>query len=188
MAKIPIPTLASEVKPEKTDWTWKDFLLEARKDVYHIMTLIVVISPFLIQLTPQWADKIQKADEVAQEILKQLPPPPMTKKVTGYEDRIQEAWEKNKDVQNLKLLKYLYSRTQTEATSQWKDLDELYASFRDEESKLGLDKNLKELRAVTRSEWAKEVPEIPPQSLTSPLRAKILDFLTRTNKVLDKLE
>lgn len=183
--QIPLP---APTPTEPVPSTWASFFIEARKDVYHLLTLFVVIAPFLIQMTPQWAEKIQKADEIAQEVLKQLPPPAPMAKVITYESKLQEAWAKNKDVDKLKLLKYLYARTQVEATSQWKDLDELYKSFRDEEVKLGLDKTLKELRAVTRTEWAKEIPEIPPQALNGSLRARIMDFLSRTNKVLDKLE
>lgn len=184
--QIPLPALM----PTEPDSSWASFFIEARKDVYHLLTIFIVIAPFLIQITPQWADKIQKADDVAKEIIKQLPPPPPMAKLAPltYETKIQEAWSHNKDVEKLKLLKYLYARTQVEATSQWKDLDELYKSFRDEELKLGLNQSLKEIRTVTRIEWSKDVPEIAPQLLTGLLRAKIVDFLARTNKILDRLE
>jgi hypothetical protein len=186
MPKLPLPESPTPTAtPEKEPSSWN--LLEIRKDIYHLATIFIVIAPFLMEWKPQWADKIQKAEDVAHEVIKQLPPVPEAPKKVTYESTVQEAWAKNKDLESLKLLKYLYLRTQLESASQWKDLDELYKSFRDEEVKLGLTDKLKDLRGVSRTEWAKQIPEIPPSALTGPLRARIVAFLEETRRILERL-
>lgn len=142
----------------------------------------MVIAPFIIQLKPQWAGNIEKTEEAVQKILDSQVPPKVQK------SPLQAAWDKDKDVESLQKLKFLYLKTQLDAASQFKDLGELYKSFLDDELKLGLKDKLKELRGVTRTEWAKAIPEIPPAALTVQLRARIVGFLTETNKSLDKLE
>lgn len=82
---------------------------------------------------------------------------------------------------------FLYRRTYGETVIS-KDLDDVYKSFRTEEIALGLDRKFLMVRTTIRSEWTKQVPEIAPQLLTEPLRAKLCDFLSQTIRALEKLQ
>lgn len=186
MPTVPLPDQSAPSPKEPTDSSWSSWVVEIRKDIYHLATIFLVAAPFIIQMRPQWADKVEKAEDVAREVLKQMPKPETPP--TPAANPLAAAWAKDKDRESLKLLRYLYLRTQIEAASQWKDLDELYKSFRAEEAKLGLTDKLKDLRAVSRTSWAHDIPEIPPAALSGPLRARIVDFLGRQIQLLDRLE
>jgi hypothetical protein len=160
----------------KTAWDWKHAMVTAG-------LVLSVLGPIAKQYWPDAAPIIDAAQKVAES---PAAPPESKVQPTAYETDLRTAWEMElaTDAYRKRLI-FLYRGVARNAAPA-KTPAELKSAFTAEEKRLDMIGRLPFVRAIAAKEWSARFPVTKPL-LADADRAAIVEFLTQTAAILDKL-